>query len=85
VPLERQRWTRRGFLEKGTAPLRAWEARPLHCDYDLWLGPAPRVPYHKDRCFHRFRFNPDYSGGQVTNFIDVSYSGRQQYWGGNGQ
>jgi predicted dehydrogenase len=47
-----------------------WEPTPIPegFDYDLWLGPAPRVPYHKDRCFYRFRFNLDYSGGQVTNF-----------------
>lgn len=47
-----------------------WEPTPIPegFDYDLWLGPAPKVPYHKDRCFYRFRFNLDYSGGQVTNF-----------------
>lgn len=36
--------------------------------YDMWLGPAPMAPYHKDRCLYRFRFNYDYSGGQITNF-----------------
>ena len=41
---------------------------PEGFDYDMWLGPAPRVPYHKGRCFYRFRFNLDYSGGQTTNF-----------------
>ncbi len=47
-----------------------WEPTPIPegFDFDLWLGPAPKVPYHKDRCFYRFRFNLDYSGGQVTNF-----------------
>jgi predicted dehydrogenase len=37
-------------------------------DYDMWLGPAPKAPYHQDRCFYRFRFILDYSGGQTTNF-----------------
>jgi len=41
---------------------------PEGLDYDLWLGPAPKAPYHKDRCFYRFRFNYDYAGGQITNF-----------------
>src|SRR4051812_36720986 len=41
---------------------------PEGFDYETWLGPAPRAPYHKDRCLYRFRFNLDYSGGQVTNF-----------------
>jgi predicted dehydrogenase len=36
-------------------------------NYDMWLGPAPEVPYHIDRCLYRFRFHLDYSGGQVTN------------------
>ena len=47
-----------------------WQPTPIPegFDYELWLGPAPWVPYHKDRCFYRFRFNLDYSGGQVTNF-----------------
>ena len=41
---------------------------PKGFDYDTWLGPAPKVPYHADRCFYRFRFGSDYSGGQTTNF-----------------
>jgi predicted dehydrogenase len=47
-----------------------WEPMPVPegFDYEMWLGPAPSVPYHKDRCLYRFRFNLDYSGGQVTNF-----------------
>ncbi len=35
--------------------------------YDMWLGPAPYAPYHKDRCLYTFRFGRDYSGGQTTN------------------
>lgn len=47
-----------------------WEPMPVPegFDYDTWLGPAPEAPYHKDRCLYRFRFNFDYSGGQMTNF-----------------
>jgi len=58
-----------------------WQPMPVPegFDYDFWLGPAPKVPYHKDRCFYRFRFNLDYSGGQVTNFgahsLDVAQWG----------
>ena len=37
-------------------------------DYPMWLGPAPDVPYHQDRCLYRFRFIYDYSGGQITNY-----------------
>jgi len=47
-----------------------WKPMPVPegFDYEMWLGPAPWAPYHKDRCLYRFRFNLDYSGGQVTNF-----------------
>ncbi|MFA7174697.1 MAG: Gfo/Idh/MocA family oxidoreductase [Kiritimatiellia bacterium] len=47
-----------------------WQPMPIPegFDYDMWLGPAPKVPYHKDRCLYRFRFGSDYSGGQTTNF-----------------
>ena len=47
-----------------------WQPMPVPegFDYDMWLGPAPVAPYHADRCLYRFRFNLDYSGGQVTNF-----------------
>jgi len=47
-----------------------WRPEPVPegLDYEMWLGPAPWAPYHKDRCLYRFRFNLDYSGGQVTNF-----------------
>jgi predicted dehydrogenase len=47
-----------------------WKPSPVPegFDYDFWLGPAPMAPYHEGRCFYRFRFNLDYSGGQVTNF-----------------
>ncbi len=47
-----------------------WKEMPVPegFDYDFWLGPAPKAPYHSDRCFYRFRFILDYSGGQTTNF-----------------
>ena len=55
------------------------EAVPEGFDYETWLGPAPRAPYHSGRCLYRFRFNLDYSGGQVTNFgthmLDVAQWG----------
>jgi hypothetical protein len=53
-----------------TAPPSDWEPMPVPegFEYDMWLGPAPRAPYHKDRCLYNFRFIRDYSGGQTTNF-----------------
>ncbi len=47
-----------------------WKPMPIPegFDYAMWLGPAPVAPYHADRCFYRFRFILEYSGGQTTNF-----------------
>ena len=59
-------------------PGRDWKAMvvPEWLDYDMWLGPAPWAPYHKDRCLYTFRFGLDYSGGQTTNLgahmIDIA-------------
>ena len=58
-----------GYHNK-VGPGPGWKPMPVPegFDYQTWLGPAPLAPYHKDRCLYRFRFNYDYSGGQVTNF-----------------
>jgi predicted dehydrogenase len=41
---------------------------PAGLDWDLWLGPAARVPYNPNRCLYKFRWFYEYSGGQLTNF-----------------
>jgi len=50
-------------------PIDTWKPMPVPegLDYDMWLGPAPWAPYHKDRCLYTFRFIIDYSGGETTN------------------
>ena len=52
---------------------------PEGFDYERWLGPAPRAPYHPDRCLYRFRFIYEYSGGQITNF--GAHSNDVAQWG----
>lgn len=72
----------------------SWEPMPVppELDYDFWLGPAPAVPYHEQRCHYQFRFISDYSGGQVTNFgahhldvvqwaLGMDHSGPVEVWG----
>ncbi len=41
---------------------------PKGLDWDLWLGPAPKVPYNRNRCLYQFRWFWDYSGGIVTDW-----------------
>lgn len=71
-----------GFNNK-VGPGPGWKPEPVPdgFDYNMWLGPAPEVPYHHDRCLYRFRFNYDYSGGQITNF--GAHSCDMAQWGLN--
>jgi predicted dehydrogenase len=41
---------------------------PAGLDWEMWLGPAPKVPFNRNRCLYKFRWFWDYSGGQLTNF-----------------
>jgi predicted dehydrogenase len=41
---------------------------PAGLDWDMWLGPAPKVAFNPNRCLYKFRWFNDYSGGQLTNF-----------------
>jgi predicted dehydrogenase len=38
-------------------------------DWQMWLGPAPYVPFDVHRCIYHFRWFWDYSGGQTTNLL----------------
>ena len=74
VGLPGGRWIRKGAHETD-AP----EPVPEGFDYDMWLGPAPWMPYTFNRCHWNFRWCLDYSGGQVTDwgahFIDMAHWG----------
>ena len=41
---------------------------PEGLDYDMWLGPAPKAPYTKDRVLFNFRWISDYSGGIICDW-----------------
>ncbi|MBM4202114.1 MAG: Gfo/Idh/MocA family oxidoreductase, partial [Gammaproteobacteria bacterium] len=45
------------------------EPPPPGLDYDTWLGPAPWVPYCKARVHMNWRWNMDYGGGQLVDWI----------------
>ncbi len=55
--------------------LKEWSGRtdlapepvPAELDYDMWLGPAPRKPYHPHRVHQSFRGYWDYDGGGLTD------------------
>ncbi len=41
---------------------------PAGVDYDLWLGPAPKRPFNKNRFHFNFRWFWDYAGGLMTDW-----------------
>jgi predicted dehydrogenase len=45
------------------------EPPPPELDYDFWLGPAPFTPYCKARVHMNWRWNMDYGGGQLMDWI----------------
>jgi predicted dehydrogenase len=57
------------------APDRSAKVPPT-LDYDFWLGPAPKRPYHPLRSHGTFRHFWDYSGGTFIDFwchiVDVA-------------
>lgn len=59
-----------------------YEDIPKGLDWDMWLGPAPKVPFSKER-FHGWMGWHDYArGGQLTNWgihlLDIVHWGIQQ-------
>ena len=41
---------------------------PKDFDYDLWLGPAPEIPFIYSRTFFHFRWHEAFSGGILTDW-----------------
>lgn len=52
------------------------EPIPEGVDYDMWLGPAPKRPFNKNRFHFNFRWFWDYAGGLMTDWgvheIDIA-------------
>jgi predicted dehydrogenase len=71
----------RGFAVRGGGSLNtaAPEPVPEGFDYDLWLGPAPMVPYTPGRCHFNFRWILDYGEGYISDwgahYLDVGQWG----------
>lgn len=50
-----------------THPCEPPQPVPPELDWDLWLGPAPWVPYHPARCHFTFRYFMDYGSGALAD------------------
>jgi predicted dehydrogenase len=53
----------------GTFGQETIEKPPAGFDYDTWLGPAPEAPYCKARVHMNWRWNMDYAGGQLMDWV----------------
>ena len=68
---------------KGSIPVLPNEPVPAGVDYDMWLGPAPKRPFNKNRFHFTFRWFWDYAGGLMTDWgvhlLDYALFGMDQY------
>jgi len=53
---------------KGAVPKVPDTPVPDGVDYDMWLGPAPKRPFNKNRFHFTFRWYWDYAGGLMTDW-----------------
>ncbi len=60
----------------GNAP---FTAPPAHLNYDFWCGPSPWAPYSADRTHWNWRWQMDYGGGQLMDWI--GHHGDIAQWG----
>lgn len=63
--------TVRVFSYQGWCPsimIRPDEETPAGVDYDMWLGPAKKRPFNRNRYHFTFRWFWDYAGGLMTDW-----------------
>ena len=53
----------------GTFGREAVTPAPAGLDYDLWLGPAPRLPYREAGVHMNWRWNMAFGGGQLMDWV----------------
>jgi predicted dehydrogenase len=59
---------------------------PPNVDYDMWCGPAPKLPFMKSRFHFHWRWNLAFGGGQLLDWIchhnDIAHWGLDEDLGG---
>jgi predicted dehydrogenase len=54
---------------------------PPDLDWDMYLGPSPKVPFNPNRFLSTYRYFWDYSGGYITDFGNHRLDTMQQIMG----
>lgn len=54
---------------------------PAGLDWEMYLGPSPKVPFNPNRFLGNFRYFWDYSGGYITDFGSHRLDTMQQIMG----
>ncbi|CAN5907548.1 Gfo/Idh/MocA family oxidoreductase [soil metagenome] len=62
-----QTWNFENISPLGMGPVENTEPPP-HVDYDMWLGPAAKVPFNVHRFHLLFRWYFDYAGGMMSDW-----------------
>lgn len=74
-------WSNVGWKE--SIPVAPDSNPPEGVDYDMWLGPAPKRPYNKNRFHASFRWYWDYAGGLMADWgvhlLDFALFGMNRY------
>ncbi len=70
-------WAYQGWMKP--VPAVADSEPPQGVDYEMWLGPAPKRKFNKNRFHFNFRWFWDYAGGLMTDWgvheIDIALYG----------
>ena len=59
-------WAYQGWMQP--IPVLADTPVPSGVDYDMWLGPAKKLPFNPNRFHFNFRWFWDYAGGLMTDW-----------------
>ncbi|MDR1861370.1 MAG: Gfo/Idh/MocA family oxidoreductase [Bacteroidales bacterium] len=74
-------WSNVGW--KKSIPIVPDTEAPEEVDYDMWLGPAPKRPFNKNRFHASFRWYWDYAGGVMCDWgvhlLDFALFGMNRY------
>jgi predicted dehydrogenase len=63
---------------RGIGPV-TFKDPPAHLDYDFWVGPSRMQPYCDERTHWNWRWQLDYGGGQLMDWI--GHHGDIAHWG----